>query len=71
MEFDGLGYNVENDETDRVDPITRLVDEGTERPYSNSKITTKVHSRTHFVYISCLSDLSLIKLNSYKHMSII
>ena len=44
VDFDDLVNDVENDETDRVDPITRLVDEGTERPYSNSKLKSEATS---------------------------
>ena len=36
MDFVDLVADVENDETDRVIEITRLVDERTESPYSDS-----------------------------------
>ena len=42
VEFDGLDSIIENDETDGVDPLTRLVDEGTERPHSDSKFEIEV-----------------------------
>ena len=42
VDFDDLVTNVENEETDRVVKLTRLVDERTESPYSDSIPNTEV-----------------------------
>ena len=44
MDFDDLVTHVENEETDRVVKLTRLVDERTESPYSDSIPNTEVIS---------------------------
>ena len=42
VDFDDLVNDAENDETDSVGLVTRLVDEWTERPNSDSKLNTEV-----------------------------